>query len=179
MANSTYLESTMQLEGVHALIYLVDFIARSIALVTSDNKKSSCLFSVNQGRILCQFVVLDAYLAASFFERLIVVNSSVSNLNELMLVNFDRKLLVQVLLKLLATLNLIKNEFIVLCRLDDVVELVLVLLEAFIKVPDVSFALKDIVEIRNLDLFFHLVILGLNLVILSLHELLLVSEFLE
>ena len=93
--------------------------------------------------------------------------------------NFDRKLLVQVLLKLLATLNLIKNEFIVLCRLDDVVELVLVLLEAFIKVPDVSFALKDIVEIRNLDLFFHLVILGLNLVILSLHELFLVSEFLE
>ena len=84
-------------------------------------------------------------------------------LNQLIQVGFHCKLHLHVFLKLLATVNLVEDKFIVKSVGDDLLEFVAKGLEVFVHLEDVLFTVDDVHELGVIDLLFHPKVDGLNL----------------
>jgi hypothetical protein len=92
MTHTPNIQSTVSLQGIHALIHLVDLIARPVSFVTTNNQQATSLLSVDKSWILSQFVIFDIDLATSAFEWLIKHDRLVPHLNQLVLVDFNSEL---------------------------------------------------------------------------------------
>lgn len=79
--HSANVQLTVQLECIHALVHLIDLIARSVTSISTNDQESSGLLGVHQSRVLSELVIFNVYLSAGALERLIVVNSFILDLN--------------------------------------------------------------------------------------------------
>ena len=133
-------------QSVHALVHLVDLGGGTVALGTSDEEETTRFLSRDNCRRLCQLGALYDNLSFLVLEGVIEPHGMVSNLYELVLMDFNGELDLKVLLKLLLALKFVEDEFPILSVINKFLEFGVSVLEASLHLPDLGLALDYVNE---------------------------------